>query len=72
VRARRGGDVRRLAGSAAHQDDLHDQKFIVSWDKWHYIEAVTASVVVVMIASLIPARRAARLEPGDIIRGTAQ
>ena len=48
------------------------QKFIVSWDKWHYIEAVTASVVVVMIASLIPARRAARLEPGDIIRGTAQ
>jgi len=26
----------------------------------------------VMIASLIPARRAARLEPGDVIRGTAQ
>jgi len=25
-----------------------------------------------MIASLVPARRAARLEPGDIIRGTAQ
>jgi len=26
----------------------------------------------VMAASLIPSRRAARLEPGDIIRGTAQ
>jgi lipoprotein-releasing system permease protein len=26
----------------------------------------------VMVASLIPARRAARLEPGDIVRGTAQ
>jgi len=25
-----------------------------------------------MIASLVPSRRAARLEPGDIIRGTAQ
>ena len=28
--------------------------------------------VVVMTAALIPARRAARLEPGDIIRGTSQ
>jgi lipoprotein-releasing system permease protein len=28
--------------------------------------------VMVMAASLIPARRAARLEPGDVIRGTAQ
>jgi lipoprotein-releasing system permease protein len=26
----------------------------------------------VMLASLIPSRRAARMEPGDIIRGTAQ
>jgi len=26
----------------------------------------------VMAASLIPSRRAAKLEPGDIIRGTAQ
>ena len=30
------------------------------------------AVVMVMMASLIPSRRAARLEPGDIIRGTAQ
>jgi lipoprotein-releasing system permease protein len=47
-------------------------KFLVQWSKWHYIEAVTAAVLTVMAASLIPSRRAARLEPGDIIRGTAQ
>jgi len=33
---------------------------------------VVTAVTMVMIASLIPARRAARLEPGDVIRGTAQ
>ncbi|MEY2881034.1 MAG: Lipoprotein-releasing system transrane protein LolE [Verrucomicrobiota bacterium] len=38
----------------------------------HYVAAVATAVVMVMIASVIPARRAARLEPGDIVRGTAQ
>jgi lipoprotein-releasing system permease protein len=33
---------------------------------------VVAAIVAVMASSLIPARRAARLEPGDIVRGTAQ
>jgi hypothetical protein len=37
--------------------------FIVELVPWHYVEAV-ALVVMVMVASLIPARRAARLEPG--------
>lgn len=46
--------------------------FIVTWDPNHYVGAVATAVVMVMIASLIPARRAARLEPGDIVRGTAQ
>ena len=46
--------------------------FIVTWDINHYIEAIVTAVVMVMIASLVPARRAARLEPGDIVRGTAQ
>lgn len=46
--------------------------FIVAWSIWHYVSAVVISVVMVMTASLIPARRAARLEPGDVIRGTAQ
>ena len=46
--------------------------FQVTWNVWHYVEAVSLSVVMVMVASLIPSRRAARLEPGDVIRGTAQ
>lgn len=48
------------------------ETFIVSWSVWHYVEAIATAVVMVMIASLVPARRAARLEPGDIVRGTAQ
>jgi lipoprotein-releasing system permease protein len=46
--------------------------FIVAWSPWHYVAAVATAVVMVMIASIIPARRAARLEPGDVVRGTAQ
>jgi lipoprotein-releasing system permease protein len=46
--------------------------FIVNKSPWHYVAAVTTAVVMVMVASLVPARRAARLEPGDVIRGTAQ
>jgi lipoprotein-releasing system permease protein len=46
--------------------------FVVNWSVWHYVAATATAVVMVMAASLIPARRAARLEPGDVIRGTAQ
>jgi lipoprotein-releasing system permease protein len=46
--------------------------FIVAWSVWHYVAAVLTAVTMVMIASLVPARRAAQLEPGDVIRGTAQ
>ncbi|MBI5689450.1 MAG: ABC transporter permease [Verrucomicrobia bacterium] len=46
--------------------------FIVTWELNHYLAAIATAVVMVMVASLIPARRAARLEPGDIVRGTAQ
>ncbi|MBI2513651.1 MAG: ABC transporter permease [Opitutae bacterium] len=46
--------------------------FVVAWSIWHYVAATVTAAVVVMIASLIPARRAAKLEPGDIIRGTSQ
>jgi lipoprotein-releasing system permease protein len=46
--------------------------FIVRWSIWHYVAATVTAVIMVTVASLIPARRAARLEPGDVIRGTAQ
>jgi lipoprotein-releasing system permease protein len=46
--------------------------FVVAWSIWHYLFAAATATVVVMMASLIPARRAARLEPGDVIRGTSQ
>ena len=46
--------------------------FVVSWSVWHYVAAILTAVLMVMVASLIPARRAARFEPGDIIRGTSQ
>ena len=45
--------------------------FVVYWSPWHYVAAVAAATVVVLVASWIPAHRAARLEPGDIIRGSA-
>ena len=48
------------------------EHFIVALSPWHFVQAITTAVVMVMIASLVPARRAARLEPGDIVRGTAQ
>ncbi|HEY5551023.1 MAG TPA: FtsX-like permease family protein, partial [Opitutaceae bacterium] len=46
--------------------------FVVAWSVWHYVAAAVTAIVVVMAASLIPARRAARLEPGDVIRGNSQ
>jgi lipoprotein-releasing system permease protein len=48
------------------------ETFQVAWNGWHYVEAVLTAAIMVMAASIIPARSAARLEPGDIVRGTAQ
>ncbi|MDR2863214.1 MAG: ABC transporter permease [Puniceicoccales bacterium] len=45
--------------------------FVVSWNINHYLAAVVTAVIVVSIASYFPARRAARIEPGDIIRGAS-
>lgn len=45
--------------------------FIVNWDFNHYLAAAVVAVVVVMTASYFPARRAARLEPGSVIRGSS-
>jgi lipoprotein-releasing system permease protein len=48
------------------------ETFQVQVNGWHYVQAILTAAVMVMAASIIPARRAARLEPGDIVRGTAQ
>ncbi len=45
--------------------------FIVTWDVAHYLWAALIAAFVVLIASYLPARRAARLEPGDVIRGSS-
>jgi len=45
--------------------------FIVNWDLNHYLWAAVVAGITVMIASYIPARRAAGLEPGTIIRGAS-
>ncbi len=45
--------------------------FVVNWDFNHYIWAAIIAAVVVMIASYLPARRAAKLEPGSVIRGNS-
>ena len=44
--------------------------FVVNWDIAHYFWAIVIAVVFVSIASWIPARRAARIEPAKIIRET--
>lgn len=46
--------------------------FVVEWSFSHYLTAAATAVVIVLAASLIPARRAARLEPGEVMRGAAQ
>ena len=44
--------------------------FVVNWDIAHYLSAIVIAIVLVSIASWIPARRAARIEPAKIIRET--
>ncbi len=45
--------------------------FVVLWSIWHYVWACVVSFIVVYIASYMPARRAAKIEPGEIIRGAS-
>ncbi|MDP0500237.1 MAG: ABC transporter permease [Verrucomicrobiota bacterium JB022] len=45
--------------------------FVVKWDPMHYVWAGVVTVIIVLGAAYIPARKAARIEPGDIIRGTS-
>lgn len=45
--------------------------FIVNWDLNHYLWAAAIATVIVGTAAYFPARRAARLEPGAVIRGSS-
>lgn len=42
---------------------------IVNWSYMHYVWAALVTGAVVFLASILPARRAARIEPGEVIRG---
>jgi lipoprotein-releasing system permease protein len=46
--------------------------FLVHWSWQHYFAAIGIAFVGVFLASYFPARRAARLAPVDILRGTGQ
>jgi lipoprotein-releasing system permease protein len=45
-------------------------QLVMAWSFWHYLQAALLAGVMVFIASTIPARRAARVEPAAIIRGS--
>ena len=45
--------------------------FIMHWAWSHYLWAGVITAIVVFTASLLPARRAAQIEPGEVIRGTS-
>jgi lipoprotein-releasing system permease protein len=51
---------------------LRTDHFLVSWSPTHYLLAAILAAVAVFIASYVPARRAARLEPIETLRGTGQ
>lgn len=42
--------------------------FVVKWSLWHYIWASLISALVILLASYLPARKAARIDPGKVIR----
>jgi len=46
--------------------------FIVVYAMKHYLQAAVLALISVLVASYIPARRAAKMEPVHILRGTSQ
>jgi lipoprotein-releasing system permease protein len=51
---------------------LRTDYFLVQWSLLHYLLAALLASIAVFIASYVPARRAARLEPIETLRGTGQ
>ena len=50
---------------------LYTNHFLVVWDWRHYFWATVLAIVAVFIASYVPARRAAQLQPVDTLRGSS-
>ncbi|MDG1138837.1 MAG: ABC transporter permease [Opitutales bacterium] len=44
--------------------------FVVNWDVFHYLWAISLASVFVVIATWVPARRAGKIQPAKIIRET--
>jgi len=51
---------------------LRTDYFIVEWSPVHYILAAVLAIVAVFFAAYVPARRAAKLDPIETLRGTGQ
>ncbi len=50
---------------------LHTNHLLVIWDWRHYLWATLLAVIAILIASYVPARRAAQLPPVDTLRGSS-
>ena len=48
------------------------EHFLVYWSWYHYLAAIGIAFAGVFLASYFPARRAAKLAPVDVLRGTGQ
>jgi len=47
------------------------QQFILKWSVWHYVIASCIAMVSAVAAAYIPSRRAAKVNPVEIVRGAA-
>src|SRR5437016_13911946 len=50
---------------------LYTNHFLVVWDWRHYFWATLLAIIAVFIASYVPAKRAAQLQPVDTLRGSS-
>lgn len=51
---------------------LTTRRFLVHWDAMHYLQASTIAFIAIFLASFFPSRRAAKLAPVAILRGSGQ